>query len=160
MDELRAAVGSRAVSASEATEAALSRAHALNPRLNAFTQILDDYARTRAAEIDRALARGEPVGPLAGVPIVLKDNICTDFGFTTCSSRFLERYASPFTATAAQRLIDAGAVGVSASFSKRTAPVSKSMMIACCAGVVISACAAPANSAKAAARIPDLKPFA
>ncbi len=110
VDELRAAVGSRAVSASEATEAALSRAHALNPRLNAFTQILDDYARTRAAEIDRALARGEPVGPLAGVPIVLKDNICTDFGFTTCSSRFLERYASPFTATAAQRLIDAGAV--------------------------------------------------
>ena len=44
-------------------------------------------------------------GPLAGVPIAIKDNIVTDFGHTACGSRFLERYESPFTATAAQKLL-------------------------------------------------------
>ncbi len=107
-------------SAEDVCEKALQRAHAAQRRLNAFIDILDDDAMRMARAVDAQLAapalgsesRATPAVdlPLAGVPIVLKDNICLSAGRTTCGSRLLEDYHSPFTATAAQRLIDAGAV--------------------------------------------------
>lgn len=70
--------------------------------LRAFLEVFD------APEVERAAGSAhEPA--LAGVPIAVKDNICTAFGRTTCGSRFLEHYRSPFTATAVRRLLDAGA---------------------------------------------------
>jgi len=107
---IRDAVASRRATALDICDAFLARIDAHNPRLNAFLQVFHDHARTQARAIDAAVARGEPAPPLAGVPIAIKDNIALDFGFTTCASRLLERYRSPFTATAARRLIDAGAV--------------------------------------------------
>ncbi len=108
--DLRNSIRSGAVSAVEATRRALERAHATHGAINAYTQIFDERAIEQAAEIDARLSRGEPVGPLAGVPVAIKDNLCLAWGRTTCASRMLEHYRSPFTATSVQRLLDAGAV--------------------------------------------------
>lgn len=108
--DLAAAISSRRVSAEQATREALARADAANPRINALTEVFHDQAIDRARAIDKRLSAGEVLGPLAGVPVILKDNICLSWGKTTCASRILENYHSPFTATAAQKLIDAGAV--------------------------------------------------
>ena len=107
---IREAVAARTASASDVTRAALARINAANPALNAFTQIFDEFALRQAGAIDALIAAGEPVGPLAGVPVALKDNICLAHGKTTCASRMLENYESPFDATVAARLIEAGAV--------------------------------------------------
>jgi aspartyl-tRNA(Asn)/glutamyl-tRNA(Gln) amidotransferase subunit A len=80
-----------------------------NGALNAMHEIHADRAMATAKEVDKRIGAGETVGLLAGVPVAIKDNIVTNFGHSTCGSRMLEHYQSPFTATAAQRLIDAGA---------------------------------------------------
>nr|MBQ7603183.1 Asp-tRNA(Asn)/Glu-tRNA(Gln) amidotransferase subunit GatA [Clostridia bacterium] len=78
--------------------------------LNALNSVCTDMALKRAAEIDAKIARGEDVGVLGGVPIVIKDNINMIGTTTTCSSNFLKNYVSPYNATVVQKLIDAGAV--------------------------------------------------
>jgi len=110
--DLRDAIARREVSSESATRAALDRIASTNPRLNAFTQVFADHALARARDIDARIraSSAAQVGPLAGVPVALKDNICLDHGRTTCCSRILENYESPYTATAARRLLDAGAV--------------------------------------------------
>jgi len=96
-------------SATERVEAALAQAHANQDTLNAFISIDDGPAIDRAAEIDERLARGEDVGPLAGMPVALKDLIDHEGRVTTCGSSF---YAETATSTAecVRRLEDAGAV--------------------------------------------------
>ncbi|MBX3358648.1 MAG: Asp-tRNA(Asn)/Glu-tRNA(Gln) amidotransferase subunit GatA [Phycisphaeraceae bacterium] len=108
--QTRDAVRSRRLLAADAVRAALERAESLNPRLNAFLELFPGRAMDQARAIDAAIARGEDPGPLAGVPVAIKDNLCLAWGKTTCGSRLLERYESPYTATCVQRLIDAGAV--------------------------------------------------
>ena len=98
------------LSALELIETYLDRIEEVDPKLHCFHETYPDLARQRAESIDRALAAGEDAGPLAGIPIAIKDNLATDFGHTTCSSRMLESYRSPYTATAVGRLIDAGAI--------------------------------------------------
>lgn len=107
---LLAAIRSRTTSAVAATQFALDRAAALNPDLNAIIDLWPEHALAAAKTIDARLIRNEPLGPLAGLPILLKDNICTALGRTTCASRMLEHYRSPFDATAAARLAAAGAI--------------------------------------------------
>ena len=80
--------------------------------IHAFNLVLADEARIRAAEIDAAVAAGDEPGPLAGVPVALKDNMCTKGVPTTCSSRILEGWRPPYDATVVQRLRDAGAIVV------------------------------------------------
>ncbi|MEM9166930.1 MAG: Asp-tRNA(Asn)/Glu-tRNA(Gln) amidotransferase subunit GatA [Planctomycetota bacterium] len=111
--ETRSAVARGSVSAAEVTRSSLERIAASQPALNAFTEVFEDRAMARAEAIDARLASGEPIeaiGPLAGVPVAVKDNLCTAFGRTTCASRMLEAYRSPFSATAVERLEAAGAV--------------------------------------------------
>lgn len=108
--ELRDAIATRRLSAVEAARNALARADALQPRINAFTEVLHERAIEQAHVVDARLARGESVGPLAGVPLAIKDNLCLAWGKTTCASRMLAEYRSPYTATAVQRVLDAGAV--------------------------------------------------
>ena len=79
---------------------------------NAFRETFDESALAAAADIDRRVASGEPAGPLAGVPVAIKDNICTKEGRTSCGSKMLADYCSPFDATVVTRLQDAGAVVV------------------------------------------------
>jgi aspartyl-tRNA(Asn)/glutamyl-tRNA(Gln) amidotransferase subunit A len=80
--------------------------------IHAFNLVLADEARARAAEVDAAVAAGDDPGPLAGVPVALKDNMCTKGVPTTCSSRILEGWRPPYDATVVQRLRDAGAIVV------------------------------------------------
>ncbi|MFQ5806344.1 MAG: Asp-tRNA(Asn)/Glu-tRNA(Gln) amidotransferase subunit GatA [Phycisphaerae bacterium] len=104
------AVASGELKAMHACGEALQRVEALDRKLKVFLDLTVDHARRRAEQIDADMAAGKPVGPLAGVPIALKDNICTTFGRTTCGSRILENYRSPYDATVVQRIERAGGV--------------------------------------------------
>lgn len=97
-------------SAVEICREALRRIERGDPPLHAFLEVTGEHALERAAAIDAAVARGEPVGPLAGVPMALKDNICTRFGRTTAGSKILAEHRSPFDATVVRRIESAGAV--------------------------------------------------
>ena len=79
-------------------------------QIGAFNLVLAEEALADADRVDAALDRGEPVGPLAGVPVALKDNLCTRGIPTTCSSRMLEGWRPPYSATVVERLRAAGAV--------------------------------------------------
>ena len=108
--DIRSAIARREISATEVCRAALDRIAQRNPPLNAFRAIASDRALARAAELD---ARADRAGlPLLGVPIALKDNICTRGLETTASSRILEGYVPPYDATVVERLEAAGAVVV------------------------------------------------
>lgn len=108
--QLRRAIASRTVSATDVVRAMLDRIEAHNLALNAFREVYADDALRRAGEIDARLSRGESGGALAGVPIAIKDNIACTLGTTAAGSRFLEHYRSPFDATAVSRLLGEGAV--------------------------------------------------
>ncbi|HVP70903.1 MAG TPA: amidase family protein, partial [Gemmatimonadaceae bacterium] len=107
--EIRAAVTARRISAVEVCRAALARIRALDGRLHAFLRVDEEDALARAERVDR---RGDELStlPLAGVPVALKDNICTAGVRTTAGSRLLEHYVPPYSATVVERLERAGAV--------------------------------------------------
>jgi aspartyl-tRNA(Asn)/glutamyl-tRNA(Gln) amidotransferase subunit A len=107
--EVREAVRSRARSAVDVCRDALSRIETLDPQLNAFNTVAADRAIARAQEIDRDPERWREA-PLAGVPVAVKDNLCTRGVRTTASSRMLEHYVPPYDATVVSRLERAGAV--------------------------------------------------
>jgi aspartyl-tRNA(Asn)/glutamyl-tRNA(Gln) amidotransferase subunit A len=106
------AVRSGARSAVDVVEEHLAAIDAGDDRVHAFNLVMADRARTRAAEVDRVVAGGDDPGPLAGVPVALKDNLCTRGVPTTCSSRILEGWLPPYDATVVTRLERAGAVVV------------------------------------------------
>jgi aspartyl-tRNA(Asn)/glutamyl-tRNA(Gln) amidotransferase subunit A len=107
---IRDDVAAGRVSAVEVCRAALDRIHAVNPSLNAFNLVDDEGALQRAARVDARRAAGDAPGPLAGVPVALKDNICMRGMRTTASSRILDTYVPPYDATVTARLEAAGAV--------------------------------------------------
>ena len=98
--------------ARDVVEEHLAAIAAREPELHAFNLVLADEARARADEIDRRVAAGEDPGPLAGVPVALKDNLCTRGIPTTCSSKILAGWRPPYDATVVTRLAEAGAVVV------------------------------------------------
>ncbi|MBL9076256.1 MAG: Asp-tRNA(Asn)/Glu-tRNA(Gln) amidotransferase subunit GatA [Planctomycetes bacterium] len=98
------------VSARDVVRASLDRIERVDPALHAFVDHRGERALADADAIDGARARGEPLGPLAGVPIGWKDNLVVAGERTSAGSRMLADYRSPFTATALQRLQAAGAV--------------------------------------------------
>jgi aspartyl-tRNA(Asn)/glutamyl-tRNA(Gln) amidotransferase subunit A len=98
------------VSAAQVLEEHLARIDERESEINAFNLVLADEARVRAAEIDVMAAEGRDPGLLAGVPIALKDNMCTRGIPTTCSSKILGDWKPPYDATVVTRLRDAGAV--------------------------------------------------
>jgi aspartyl-tRNA(Asn)/glutamyl-tRNA(Gln) amidotransferase subunit A len=109
---LAEAVRTGETTASAAIETSLARARDIE-ELHAFLSLREEDARREAAEVDRRVSAGEgPKLPLAGVPVAVKDNIAVAGGATTCGSRLLERYVSPFDATAIARLRAAGAIVV------------------------------------------------
>ena len=78
--------------------------------IGAYISIFEEQALAKAREIDDKIAAGEPVGKLAGVPVAIKDNMCTTFGTTTCASKILENFHSPYNATVVEKLLSADAV--------------------------------------------------
>ncbi len=110
--ETAAAVATGQVSAVETTQAHLDRIAAVDDRVHAFLHVDTDGALTAAKAVDARRAAGEELGPLAGVPLALKDLIATRGIPTTCGSRILEGWVPPYDATVTQRLRDAGVVVV------------------------------------------------
>ncbi len=109
---IAAAVRSGDRSAVEVLEEHLARVGRHEADIHAFNLVLEDQARAQAAAVDQAVAAGRDPGPLAGVPVALKDNLCTRGIPTTCSSRILEGWKPPYSATVVERLAGAGAVFV------------------------------------------------
>ena len=110
--EIAAAVRSGQQSARSAVEECLSVIEEGDAEVHAFNLVTAAQARTRADEIDAAVADGRDPGPLAGVPVALKDNLCTRGVPTTCSSRILEGWEPPYDATVVEKLHNAGAIVV------------------------------------------------
>ena len=99
-------------SALVAVEESLTAIRARNEELNVFLYVDEDGARAAAARVDEQVRRGEDPGLLAGVPIALKDNLCTTGIPTTCSSKILEGWKPPYNATVVDRLIAQGAISM------------------------------------------------
>jgi aspartyl-tRNA(Asn)/glutamyl-tRNA(Gln) amidotransferase subunit A len=110
--ELRDKIARHEVTSVEATSAVFSAIKQWNPLLHAFNATFEPAAMEQAQEIDKQIAAGKKPGPLAGVPVAIKDNICTTFGTTTCSSKMLANFKSPYDATVIEKLRSAGAVFV------------------------------------------------
>jgi aspartyl-tRNA(Asn)/glutamyl-tRNA(Gln) amidotransferase subunit A len=104
------AVGGREVSAEEVTRAYLDRITALDRSLQAYLHVMPERALEQARRVDAAVAAGGSAPPLAGVPVAVKDVLDIEDVPTTCGSRILAGYRPPFTATAVERLLAAGAV--------------------------------------------------
>ncbi len=107
---VRAALESKKISARELTGEFYKRIEEQNPQLNAYLTLSPERAYEQADRVDAAIARGEKLPPLAGVPTAIKDAISTRGIRTTCSSKILENYVPPYDATAVERLDQAGAV--------------------------------------------------
>jgi aspartyl-tRNA(Asn)/glutamyl-tRNA(Gln) amidotransferase subunit A len=105
-----AAIARRELGARELTGAYLARIAAIDPALGAFLAVDGERALARADQIDAAIARGDTVGPLAGVPLAIKDLVVTEGLATTAGSRILAGWIPPYDATAVARLRAAGAV--------------------------------------------------
>ncbi len=110
--DIAAAVRAGERSAVEVVDAHLAAIEARDGDIHAFNLVTADAARAAAEGVDRRVAAGEDPGPLAGVPVALKDNLCTRGVATTCSSRILEGWEPPYDATVVERLAAAGAVAV------------------------------------------------
>ena len=98
------------VTAVEAVQAALERIKALEPSIHAYVTVDEEGALKRASEVQGRIEAGTLTGPLAGVPMAVKDNMCTKGLKTTCSSRILYNFIPTYTAQAVLNLEQAGAV--------------------------------------------------
>ena len=107
--EIRSQVVSGETSAVQTCAAVLDRIAAIKP-LNAFNHVDTDRAFARAEAIDKQRATGASLGPLAGVPIAVKDNMCVRGMRTTASSKILDTFVPPYNATVVEKLERAGAV--------------------------------------------------
>jgi len=96
----------------EITQEALDRIQALEPKVHSFLSVTSEEALEQARQVDAKIAAGEEIGLLAGIPIGIKDNMCTKGIRTTCASRILENFVPPYESTVTQKLKDAGAVMV------------------------------------------------
>ncbi|MDR1375985.1 MAG: aspartyl/glutamyl-tRNA amidotransferase subunit A, partial [Synergistaceae bacterium] len=108
--EIVEGVREKRFSALEVFDECLNRAFACESKLSALITTTADTGRAHAKQVDEHVAKGNPLGPLAGVPVILKDNICTHGIRTTAGSRILGRWAPPYSATVWELLSSAGAV--------------------------------------------------
>ena len=109
---IAAAVRSGEVTAVEVLEQHLAEIDRREHQVHAFNLVVAEQAREAAARVDADVAAGRDPGPLAGVPVALKDNMCTRGVPTTCSSKILEGWRPPYDATVVTKLAAAGAVAV------------------------------------------------
>ena len=108
--EIRDRIVAGDLTAEAATSAVLARIDAVEPKVRAYISTDREAALERARAIDAALARGEEPGPLCGIPIALKDNLCTRGTATTAASKILRNYVPPYDATVVEHVLAAGAV--------------------------------------------------
>jgi aspartyl-tRNA(Asn)/glutamyl-tRNA(Gln) amidotransferase subunit A len=110
IQQLGVLLSTREASTEEIVRAALARIKEVEPTVNAFISVDEDRALREALEVDAARVRGDELGPLAGIPIAIKDNICTKRLATTAGSRMLAEFVPPYDATVVERLHRAGMI--------------------------------------------------
>ena len=108
--QLQADIQAGRTTARELTQAVLDRIHLVDPQINAYITVDDEGALAQADAVDRKVSAGHPLGDLAGIPVALKDLLCTRDLPTTCGSRILHGFVPPYDATAVARLREADAV--------------------------------------------------
>lgn len=108
--ELRTMFRRKQVSAEEVWRAFFKRIDAVENKLKAYLTITRENALAQAREIDRRLAGGHEIPPLGGIPVAIKDNFCTEGVRTTCASKILYNFISPYSATVIKKIIASGAV--------------------------------------------------
>src|SRR6202522_4776428 len=110
ISSVREALLTKQLSSRELTRDFYDRIHRENPKLNAYLALSPERAFAQADRVDAAIAKGESLPPLAGIPVALKDVLSTAGVRTTCASKILETYTPPYDATAVARLDAAGAI--------------------------------------------------
>ncbi len=110
ISQIRELLKSRQASAVEIAQAHLALIEAKDKEIRAYISLSPDRALAQAEKVDAAIAAGEDLAPLAGVPVAVKDVILTRGTRTTCASQILEKFIAPYDATAVERLENAGAV--------------------------------------------------
>ncbi len=110
--ELHDMLRRREVSAHEIAKSVFGRILEVEPKVGAYVTVMADEGLRMAAEADRRLAADEAVSPLTGIPVAIKDNMCTRGTLTTCSSKILSNFVPPYDATTVVKLRDAGTVFV------------------------------------------------
>jgi aspartyl-tRNA(Asn)/glutamyl-tRNA(Gln) amidotransferase subunit A len=108
--DIATAVRAGTRSARSVVEECLGAITSREPEIHAFNLVLADEARAAAEAVDHKVAMGQDPGPLAGVPVALKDNMCTRGVPTTCSSKILEGWRPPYDATVVERIVGAGGI--------------------------------------------------
>lgn len=103
--ELSKLLASKEISSVELTKAQLDQIDKVNPKVNSFLQVTHGLALSQAREVDELRARGEKLGPLAGIPIAVKDNLTTIGIPTTSGSKILEGWVPPYNATVVERIL-------------------------------------------------------
>ena len=110
--EIAEKLAAREVSAREVTDAVLDRIGDIEGHVKAYVTVTEAVAQAQADAVDAARSRGETLSPLAGIPLALKDNLCTLGIETTCSSKILRGFLPPYSATVVDKLQAAGSVFV------------------------------------------------
>ena len=108
--ELGEAIKKGETTAVEAAERCFARIKEMEPEVHAFINLDEERAMDQAKKVQKEIEEGKLTGPLAGVPVAVKDNICTKGLATTCGSRMLEHFVPPYDAFAARKLKEAGMV--------------------------------------------------
>ena len=108
--ELSAMMAKGEISAVELTQSVLDRIGETDDKVGAYLTVCSESALAQAADIDARRAKGETLSPMAGIPVSIKDNICTKGVLTTCASKMLYNFKPPYSATVIERLEAAGAV--------------------------------------------------
>jgi aspartyl-tRNA(Asn)/glutamyl-tRNA(Gln) amidotransferase subunit A len=110
LKQLRDDIVSQKANSVDAVKTVFERIDTIEPKIGAYLSLYKEQALKQAEAVDGKIAAGESVGALAGVPIAIKDNMCTTFGATTCASKILENFHAPYNAHVVEKLLAADAV--------------------------------------------------
>ena len=109
--ELSEMLSKKEISSVELTKAQLERIDEVENKIEGYITLMGDEAIKKAEEIDKKISAGEKLSPLAGIPMAIKDNICTKDVKTTCASKMLYNFEPPYSATAFEKLLDCVMLG-------------------------------------------------